>query len=294
MKNIEPDLSKQNATPSLRSTGCAPGDTEETLNVSNVETAGETEEMTPEPLTARSAGAGADGDTVWTQPAGTELSEENRPCVAGYDVIEVLGEGGMGIVYKAHQVRLDRFVALKMIRAGPAPAIRISPGLTPRRGRSPQSSMRTSCGFSRSASTTACPTARSNTSRAAASPGRSTASPSPVDEAASIVATLARAMEVAHNRGIVHRDLKPANVLIAADGTLKVSDFGLVKLLDEDSSQTRTGTILGTPSYMSPEQAKGEIHKIGPAADQYALGAILYELLTGRPPFHGTSVLRHP
>ena len=98
-------------------------------------------------------------------------------------------------------------------------------------------------------------------------------------------------MEVAHRRGIIHRDLKPANVLIAADGTLKVTDFGLVKRLEGDSSQTRSGSILGTPSYMSPEQAKGETHKVGPAADQYALGAILYELFTGRPPFQGTSVL---
>ena len=98
-------------------------------------------------------------------------------------------------------------------------------------------------------------------------------------------------MDVAHKRGIVHRDLKPANVLIAADGTLKITDFGLVKRLEGDSSQTRTGSILGTPSYMSPEQAKGETHQVGPAADQYALGAILYELLTGRPPFQGTSVL---
>ena len=115
--------------------------------------------------------------------------------------------------------------------------------------------------------------------------------PQPVADAARIVSTLASAMEVAHKRGIIHRDLKPANVLIAADGTLKITDFGLVKRLEDDSSQTRTGSILGSPNYMSPEQAKGETHKVGPAADQYALGAILYELLTGRPPFQGASVL---
>ena len=115
--------------------------------------------------------------------------------------------------------------------------------------------------------------------------------PQPPAEAAQIVATLASAMDVAHKRGIIHRDLKPANVLIAHDGTLKVTDFGLVKRLEDDSSQTRTGAILGTPSYMSPEQANGQTHQIGPPADQYALGAILYELLTGRPPFQGTSVL---
>ena len=90
---------------------------------------------------------------------------------------------------------------------------------------------------------------------------------------------------------MIHRDLKPANVLLAADGTLKITDFGLVKRLESDSGQTRSGSILGTPSYMAPEQARGESQKVGPAADQYALGAILYELLTGRPPFQGTSVL---
>ena len=115
--------------------------------------------------------------------------------------------------------------------------------------------------------------------------------PQPVDQAASIVETLAGAMATAHRGNIIHRDLKPANVLLAADGTLKITDFGLAKRLEGDSSQTRSGSILGTPSYMSPEQARGEIQSVGPAADQYALGAILYELLTGRPPFQGTSVL---
>src|SRR5579862_5860320 len=104
-------------------------------------------------------------------------------------------------------------------------------------------------------------------------------------EAAVICETLARAMQFAHERGIIHRDLKPANVLLTADGTPKITDFGLAKQFDTDSGQTKTGAILGTPSYMAPEQAGGVTKKIGPAADIYALGAILYELLTGRPPF---------
>ena len=90
---------------------------------------------------------------------------------------------------------------------------------------------------------------------------------------------------------MIHRDLKPGNVLLADDGTLKITDFGLVKRLEGDSGQTRSGSILGTPSYMAPEQARGENQQVGPAADQYALGAILYELITGHPPFQGTSVL---
>jgi tetratricopeptide (TPR) repeat protein len=108
--------------------------------------------------------------------------------------------------------------------------------------------------------------------------------------AAEMVATLARAVEAAHRAGVVHRDLKPANVLVAEDGTPKVSDFGLAKKTGE-SGNTATGAILGTPSYMAPEQAAGNAKYVGPAADVYALGAILYELLTGRPPFKAATSL---
>jgi serine/threonine protein kinase len=109
-------------------------------------------------------------------------------------------------------------------------------------------------------------------------------------KAASLVETLARAMHLAHSRNVVHRDLKPANVLLAKDGTPKIADFGLARQLDVDSGQTHTGAIMGTPSYMAPEQASGETHRAGPAADVYALGAILYECLTGRPPFKGANI----
>jgi serine/threonine-protein kinase len=109
--------------------------------------------------------------------------------------------------------------------------------------------------------------------------------------AAEIMEALARAMGLAHERGIIHRDLKPANVLMSVQGTPKITDFGLAKRIESDSQQTRSGTLMGTPSYMAPEQARGETHAIGPPADIYALGAILYEMLTSRPPFQGATMM---
>ena len=106
-----------------------------------------------------------------------------------------------------------------------------------------------------------------------------------------VVEALAQAMAEAHRRGIVHRDLKPGNILLTPDGVPKVADFGLAKLLTAESGLTRTDSVLGSPSYMAPEQAEGKTREVGPAADQYALGAILYEMLTGRPPFRGATVL---
>ena len=113
--------------------------------------------------------------------------------------------------------------------------------------------------------------------------------PQPGRASAELVVTLARAIHAAHQAGIVHRDLKPSNVLFTKDGTPKITDFGLAKLLEEESHQTVVGQLLGSPSYMAPEQARGNTREVGPAADVYALGAILYEMLTGRPPFKGTT-----
>jgi WD40 repeat protein len=110
--------------------------------------------------------------------------------------------------------------------------------------------------------------------------------PLPPREAAGLMETLARAMHAAHQAGVIHRDLKPHNVLLTAGGDPKITDFGLAKKLDE-VGQTRSGQIMGTPSYMAPEQARGLVREIGPATDVYALGAVLYECLTGRPPFKG-------
>ena len=115
--------------------------------------------------------------------------------------------------------------------------------------------------------------------------------PWPPPEAARLLEILARAIEAMHLLGIVHRDLKPGNILLMADGTPKIADFGLAKSLASSSTLTESGAILGTPSYMAPEQAGGVRGAVGPAVDVYALGAILYEVLTGRPPFKGATAL---
>jgi serine/threonine-protein kinase len=114
--------------------------------------------------------------------------------------------------------------------------------------------------------------------------------PQPPRQAARQVATLARAVQAIHQQEIVHRDLKPANVLLTADGQPKVTDFGLARRLDQEG-QTQTGAVMGTPSYMAPEQVRGDTKQVGPAADVWALGAILYECLTGRPPFKAASTI---
>ncbi len=113
--------------------------------------------------------------------------------------------------------------------------------------------------------------------------------PLPAREAAELVKTLARTVAHAHDQGIIHRDLKPANVLMTTEGQPRISDFGLAK--QERAELTASGDVLGTPSYMAPEQAQGSVRLVGPATDIYALGAILYELVTGRPPFLAATVL---
>src|SRR5262249_50637201 len=109
--------------------------------------------------------------------------------------------------------------------------------------------------------------------------------------AASLARKVAEAMSFAHQHGVVHRDLKPQNILISADGQPKVTDFGLAKSIEGDSHLTASGQVLGTPSYMPPEQATGNLSEIGPLSDVYSLGAVLYCLLTGRPPFQSSNVM---
>jgi serine/threonine-protein kinase len=244
----------------------------------------------PEPLPP--AGQPAAGEAP-TLPPGAPLPDGRHPRgrgVPGYEILGELGRGGMGVVYKATQVALHRTVALKMIlsgdHAGPEERLRFlaeaeavaaigHPGIVQ------VYDFGTHDGLPFFA-LEFCP--------GGSLADRLAGNPLPAREAAALVETLARAVQAAHQAGVVHRDLKPQNVLLGADGTPKVTDFGLAKRVEGGSGLTQTGAILGTPSYMAPEQASGS-KEIGPAADVWSLGAILYECFTGRPPFRAATAM---
>jgi WD40 repeat protein/predicted Ser/Thr protein kinase len=224
------------------------------------------------------------------QPTPVLETLTDGPSLPGYEISGVLGKGGMGVVYKARQRGLGRIVALKMIlhaeHAGEQERQRFqAEAEAVARLQHPNIVQIYEVGEQRGLpyfSLEYCAGGSLET--------KLSGTPLPPREAAQLVQTLAEAMQAAHDKGILHRDLKPANVLLTEDGTLKITDFGLAKKLGE-KGQTQTGSIMGTPSYMAPEQADGKSKEIGPAADIYALGAILYELLTGRPPFKAATAL---
>jgi WD40 repeat protein len=224
-------------------------------------------------------------------PAPAEEPGANAaPAIAGYEIREVLGRGGMGVVYKAWETALRRFVALKMLLPGSQVGAEEAARL-PREAMAAAGLQHPNILQVHAIGET--PNGEPYLLLELAEQGnlaqRLNHTPQPPVPSAALVETLARAMEVAHRQGLVHRDLKPSNVLLAADGTPKIGDFGLAKSLAQDSAQTRSGITQGTPSYMAPEQAAGRTGEIGPATDVYGLGAILYELLAGRPPFQAAT-----
>jgi serine/threonine protein kinase len=220
-------------------------------------------------------------------PVPSEPVAPGLPIVSGYEILEELGRGGMGVVYKARQISLKRLVALKMIKGGSLAdseqvrRFRVEAEAVARL-QHPHIVQIHDIGEYNGLPYFCLELMSGGSLLEKLQDG-----PLPLRTAAGLVEQLAQAMHYAHGQGVVHRDLKPANLLLAADGTVKITDFGLAKRLDEDLRLTHSEAILGTPLYMAPEQAWGKSKEVGPAADVYALGAILYELLTGRPPFQG-------
>jgi serine/threonine protein kinase len=223
----------------------------------------------------------ASGQTDWAVDGAAPPNVE----LPGYEIVGELGRGGNGVVYKARQIGLNRFVALKMILAG----VHAKPETLGRfrgeaeavaRLQNPHIVQVYDIGEYAGLPYFSLEFVDGGT--LAARLERETPSPK---ETAHLLEIISRAVHMAHQAGVIHRDLKPGNILLTSTGEPKIADFGLAKRLDLDSGHTRTGEILGTPHYMAPEQAEGKGLPIGPAADVYSLGSILYEMLTGRPPF---------
>jgi serine/threonine-protein kinase len=246
-----------------------------------------------------------------TGPGATTETMVLPVALPDHDILEELGRGGMGVVYKARQKGLGRLVAVKMMSGGCllsgadlrrfhteiAVVARLDhPNIVPlyaagehpgEAGTQPYFSMKLIDGGSLAEVR--------RVQRGADTPQGANVPAPHIDRerqrwAARLVATVARAVHYAHERGVLHRDLKPANILLDADGEPHVTDFGLARVLGGERTTTGMGAIVGTPCYMAPEQALGD-SDLTPAVDVYALGAVLYELLTGRPPFRGTTAL---
>jgi serine/threonine protein kinase len=208
-----------------------------------------------------------------------------------YELVEELGRGGMGVVYKAWEKSLKRFVALKLILRGEHAS---EVDLARFRGEAQAAAGLTHPNIVPVFKVDACDGqaffsmkhVEGQTLAERIKPG-----PLRPRDAARYLAAVSRAVHHAHGKGILHRDLKPANILIDTEDQPLVTDFGLAKRVEGGAGLTGSGAIVGTPSYMSPEQASGEQGRIGPATDVYSLGAILYETLTGRPPFLAASAV---
>lgn len=224
-----------------------------------------------------------------------------------YELLAEIARGGMGVVYRARQISLDRLIALKLVNStlvsrgdlvrrfkgeAKAAASLFHPNIVPIHeigevDGQPFFSMGLIAGGNLH-QVLAPKTGASRDPRLMPSPACPRFQPA---AAATLIETMARAVHYAHQRGILHRDIKPGNILLDESGEPHLTDFGLAKLMDQGNKLTHTQAILGTPAYMAPEQARGGASEVTTAVDVYGLGAVFYELLTGRPPFIGPSAV---
>ncbi|MBL9126479.1 MAG: serine/threonine protein kinase, partial [Verrucomicrobiales bacterium] len=215
--------------------------------------------------------------------------------VGDYELLEVIGRGGMGVVYKARQTGANRLVAVKLIAAGDL--------ATPELIRRFKSEAETAASLDHPGIVPVYEVGESegrhffsmrliHGESLASRLGRIRAGTAPAfteRHATQLVESMARAVHYAHQRGVLHRDVKPGNILLDERDEPRLTDFGLAKLLRHETSLTRAGGVIGTPAYMAPEQAAGRTTELTTAVDVYGLGAVLYELLTGTQPFQASS-----
>jgi eukaryotic-like serine/threonine-protein kinase len=234
---------------------------------------------------------GGAAESVAMSPEATPLPQAAPRDFGNYELLEEIGRGGMGVVYKARQKELDRIVAVKMILA----SHQVAPEVVKRF----QAEARAAAKLRHPHIVPIHEVGQVHGQHYFVMElidGTSLAEQiarggCDVAEAVRIIAAVARAVDQMHQQGIIHRDLKPANVLLDRQGHPYLADFGLAKIFAPGPELTASGVIAGTPSYMAPEQASGHAHDVGPAADVYALGAMLYEMLTGQPPFRNENPL---
>jgi eukaryotic-like serine/threonine-protein kinase len=233
-------------------------------------------------------GAEADDDRTQAPPPDAPPSPPRR--FSDYELLGEIGRGGMGVVYRARQASLDRLVAIKMVLAGPFASAEFLQRF--------RSEARLAASL-RHPNIVAIHEFGEHEGQPFFSmdyvEGRDLGQvardqPVPARQAARYLQTIAEAVHYAHQQGILHRDLKPSNILIDAEDQPRITDFGLAKRLADDPNLTLTGQTIGSPNYMPPEQAVAQRNALGPASDVYALGAVLYYLLTGRPPFRADSL----
>jgi YD repeat-containing protein len=220
-------------------------------------------------------------DSHTPHPASKSFPAET--VVGNYEIKGELGRGGMGVVYRARQITLNRVVGLKMLTGhyGPDELTRFL------------AEAETAAGLHHTniiqiyevGEMEGAPFFSMEYVESGSLADRLRAGPIEERQAAQLLISVARALHFAHRNGVVHRDMKPANILLDPEGVPKVADFGIAKRLTANSALTLSGAVIGTPTYMAPEQAKGTSRDVGAAADVYSLGAILYEMLSGRPPF---------
>jgi len=249
----------------------------------------------PEPVSAitetRGQGPVLKNDSIDHKSGSSRTADGSPKQFGSYEILCEISRGSFGVVYKAKQAGLDRIVALKVLLAGPHAS-----------GEAVERFKREAKSVARLKHNNIVPVYDIGTNEehhyfamefveGESLSARIGAKKLTISDALAIAEDLADALETAHQAGVIHRDIKPSNILVDKSGDPHITDFGLAKQVDLDTKYTMSGTTLGTPAYMPPEQARGEIERIDARSDVYAVGAVLYEMLTGQTPFAGRSVL---